>query len=479
MYVRHPPPQARAHELTTRQQFLASRTNQADLQTQVRPSRNLAYGLLSPLAPARGRKPAVLELIQMPVEPSHVTVPTEDVAADGMRSEVADSWHRSAAAGVLADRVEAPITIQVDTLRDYREAHPLALVFPLLDDVLGRAARDCEAIMAVADAAGQLLWVCGHPRVLRAAEPIGFVEGSNWDERLAGTNAPGMAIALNQTVTVNGAEHFRRSVQRWSCVATPIHDPNSSSLLGVLDITGGSEMVGPQTVAMVRAAARMAESEIARSFLTRREPEYTADRPGLRVRLEALGRSQALLGIREGGSPTHTVRLGLRHSEILLLLASAPRGLSGDELVVLLYEDENGDSTLRAEMNRLRHLLGGDLLASRPYRLVAGVTADWMAVEALLAAGDVAAAMRAFRGPLLPRSTAPGVIRLRDAVTHSLRHAILRSKSPDLMSAWTRSSWGSDDYDMWVAQRAALTASSPLHPMVEGQIARLDKDFGL
>ena len=65
-------------------------------------------------------------------------------------------------------------------------------------------------------------------------------------------------------------------------------------------------------------------------------------------------------------------------------------------------------------MNRLRSRLGDDLLASRPYRLVAELTADWLAVEAQLAAGGVASAMRAYRGPLLPRSTAPGVVRLRE-----------------------------------------------------------------
>ena len=123
----------------------------------------------------------------------------------GVRAHVADSWLRSAAAGVHVDTVDAPITLPADALRDHREAHPLARVFPLLDDVLGQAARDCDAVMAVSDASGQLLWVCGTPSVLRRAESIGFVEGSNWDERLAGTNAPGMALRLDQSVNVLGA----------------------------------------------------------------------------------------------------------------------------------------------------------------------------------------------------------------------------------------------------------------------------------
>jgi hypothetical protein len=412
-----------------------------------------------------------------PLVPALETLFTDEVIGEGMRAQVAESWHRSAAAGVSADDAEAPITLDDSSLRDQREAHPLAQVFPLLDDVLGQAARDCDAIMAVSDASAQLLWVCGHPQVLRTAESIGFVEGSNWDERFAGTNAPGMAVALDQPVSIIGQEHFRRSVQRWSCAASPIHDPVTGSLLGILDITGGDQVVVPQTMAMVRAAARMAETELAHLRLTAEPPPAVPRSHRLALRIEAMGRQEALLGVDDGSGRRSTLRLSRRHSEIMLLLASAPRGLSGDELAVLLYEEDNTASTLRAELNRLRNLLGDDLLASRPYRLVGEVAGDWLGVEAKVLAGDVAGAMRSYRGPLLPRSTSPGVVRLRDEIASTLRSAVLRSGVPDLMSAWTRSSWGSDDYAMWTAQRDAVGPRSPLLPLILGQISRLDREL--
>lgn len=399
------------------------------------------------------------------------------VTSDGMRARVAESWQRSAAAGVSAETPEAPITLAVDSLNELRAAHPLAQVFPLLEDVLGQAARDCDAIMAVSDASAQLLWVCGQPQVLRHAEQIGFVEGANWDERFVGTNAPGMALTLGEPASVIGSEHFRLAVQRWSCAASPIHDPTTGELLGVLDITGGDDIVVPQTMAMVRAAARMAETELAHRHLTdglRRPPD--AHR-GMILSFEGLGRNDALLEIDDGFGRGTTMRLSPRHSEILLLLASAPRGLSGDELAVLLYEEDVSTSTLRAELNRLRNLLGEDLLASRPYRLVADVAGDWLAVEAKIAAGDVVGAVRSYRGPLLPRSVAPGIVRLRDGIAATVRTAVLRSGVPDLMSTWTRSSWGADDYAMWIAQREAVGATSPLLPLITGQIARLDREL--
>jgi hypothetical protein len=303
------------------------------------------------------------------------------------------------------------------------------------------------------------------------------VEGSNWDERVAGTNAPGMALALNHTATVIGSEHFRQSVHGWSCAAAPIHDPGTSQLLGVLDVTGGDQIVVPQTMALIRAAVRLAETELARDRLVVRPPEQRTSHPSLRI--EALGRSDALVTLDDARGHTARFRLSPRHSEMLLLLASAPNGLSGDELAVLLYEDDGGSSTLRAEMNRLRHLLDESFLASRPYRLTAASAGDWLGVEARLASGDVAAALRMFRGPLLPRSTAPGVVRMRESLTHQLRAAVLASGQPDLVSSWTRSAWGADDYEAWARQRDLLAPGSPLWALAQGQLARLDHELGL
>lgn len=259
-------------------------------------------------------------------------------------------------------------------------------------------------------------------------------------------------------------------------------DPRSTihALLGVLDITGGAAIEVPQTMGMVRAAARMAEAELARDSLQRQAfPGTTGTPADICVGVESLGRTESLLTVSTGSRTPVTLRLSPRHSEIVLLLASAPRGLSGDELAVLLYEQDTSDSTLRAELKRLRSILGDELLASRPYRLVAEVSADWLAVEARLAAGDVAGSLLAYRGPLLPHSTAPGVRRLRDELENELRTAVLTSRQTNQMSTWTRSAWGTDDYVMWRAQYEHLPSTSPLRPLAAAQLRRLDRELGV
>jgi len=71
----------------------------------------------------------------------------------------------------------------------------------------------------------------------------------------------------------------------------------------------------------------------------------------------------------------------------------------------------------------MRALLGERVLASRPYRVICDVKSDWTAVAAQLAAGNLAEALRLYRGPLLPRSQAPGVMELRADLDRSLRAA--------------------------------------------------------
>jgi hypothetical protein len=399
----------------------------------------------------------------------------------GVREIVADSWLRSVAAGIKADTSDPPITLDRSVLRQYRAEHPLAPIFPLLSDVLGQAAQECDAVLAVADEHGQLLWVSGAAGVLRKAEAISFVEGAQWDEAHAGTNAPGTALRLDSPVTIRAAEHFVRPVQRWSCAAAPIHDP-TGRILGVVDVTGGDDIGSAQSSAMIRAAARMAEAELARIAAVRQQPWGSATTMALSqlearaaggLRLQALGRPDMVLSM--GG---RAVRLSLRHSEILAVLASHPGGLSGDELAVMLYPGDVSPATLRAEVVRLRSLLGADVLASRPYRLCSEVTSDWAAVAARLASGDLAGALNLYPGPLLPPSEAPEVVRLRADLHGWLRALVLSGGGQELVVNWTQSRWGADDLEMWHRQCALLPSRSPLRPRAEAMVERLDAELG-
>ncbi|MBC9730254.1 GAF domain-containing protein [Streptomyces sp. TRM68367] len=390
---------------------------------------------------------------------AHETFTEAGTVPRPVRSVVADSWRRSARAGVGPDGTASVELVDGD-LGAYRAEHPLARVMPLVRELLGTFAADGAHLLAVCDAHGRLLWVEGDPATRRRAGRMNFVPGARWAEAAVGTNAPGTAVALDHPVQVFAAEHFIRRVQPWTCAAAPVHDPRTGRVLGAVDITGGDGLAHPHSLGFVQAVARAAESQLA--LLT---PERTAVDA---AELSALGRDEALLVT--GG---RRIRLSRRHSEILVLLARHPEGLTGDELLCALYEDESVTPvTLRAELARLRRILGPGLLASRPYRLTVPVESDVAVVERRLESGAVTAAATAYAGPLLPGSAAPAVVRLRRRLADGLRTALIARRDPDLLADWAHAPWGEDDLDVW----RALTATRPT-PTVRARLAALESEL--
>ncbi|GAA4020189.1 GAF domain-containing protein [Streptomyces sp. NBC_01352] len=390
---------------------------------------------------------------------AHETFTEVGMVPRPVRSVVADSWRRSARAGVGPDGT-ASVELMGGDLGAYRAEHPLARVMPLFRELLGTFASDGEHLLAVCDAHGRLLWVEGHPATRAQAGLMNFVPGARWAETAVGTNAPGTAVALDRPVQVFAAEHFIRRVQPWTCAAAPVHDPRSGRVLGAVDITGGDGLAHPHSLGFVQAVARAAESHLA--LLTPEQPATDT------AELTALGRDEAQFVT--GG---RKIRLSRRHSEIMVLLARHPEGLTGDELLCTLYEDESVTPvTLRAELARLRRVLGPGLLASRPYRLTVPVESDVGVVERRLETGAIMAAATAYAGPLLPGSQAPAVRRLRRRLADGLRTALIARRDPDLLADWAHAPWGEDDLDVW----RALAAVRPT-PAIRARLAALESEL--
>ena len=130
---------------------------------------------------------------------AHETFTTVGTVPRPVRLVVAESWRRSARAGVGPDGT-ARVEITDGDLGAYRAEHPLAPVMPLFRELLGSFAADGEHLLAVCDAHGRLLWVEGHPATRRKADRMNFVPGARWAESAVGTNAPGTAVAVGRPV---------------------------------------------------------------------------------------------------------------------------------------------------------------------------------------------------------------------------------------------------------------------------------------
>ncbi|NEW39295.1 GAF domain-containing protein [Nocardia cyriacigeorgica] len=387
-----------------------------------------------------------------------------------LRSDVRASWDRAQRRGLHPDRHLPQIAVGGAELAHHRAQGGLATVWPVLLSTLGSAADEPGHLLFAGDACGHLLWVLGDTTTRRAAERAHLVAGADWHEDAAGTNGVGTALALGKPFQVRGAEHYLSIAAGYTCSAAPIRDPATGTVVGVVDVTCRSRDAHPLALPLVTAAARLAEARLAEvgarrdaqlrarylervvrrsgahvglltpdgrvvhaeppGWLPRIWPDEPAEGPmilpnGRRIVLERLAPSGpfAVYGLR-GGDPQARVtvlgrrfaqisvdgvsrQLGLRHSEIVVLLLAEPNGLSANELADAVYGASGKPGTIRAELTRLRSLLGYRLTAN-PYRLT-DTTGDFL---------EPPASVRRLstdhpRPSLLPDSQAPGIARLR------------------------------------------------------------------
>lgn len=415
-----------------------------------------------------------------------------------LRRIIEESWQRSLSLQADPDMPPSVLTLDGEALKEYRQGHPLASIMPVIHKLLIQPCSEQGLLVAVGDELGRLLWVDGDTAMRRRAERMMFVEGADWSEASVGTSAPGTALALGRSVQVAGAEHFNRAVHPWSCTAVPFHDPDTGAVIGVLDITGTEMAVAPHTLTLVQATAAAAQAQLRverlqsaaaqRDRLAERRMPTTAaghktvHRTSAPVRslyrnsLQLLGRDHALLSI-EG----RTVSLSPRHSEILALLSIHPDGLSAEELCSLL-SGEVPAMTLRAEMVRLRKVLQqfnpAAVPESRPYRLTVDVLPDAGQVLSCLQRGAHRLALEIYRGPVLPHSEAPGVVKLRRRVSTLLREALLTDGSAEALLQYAELPEAGDDVAVRIAALKVLPPRSPKRAAVVADLERLESELG-
>jgi hypothetical protein len=201
----------------------------------------------------------------------------DDPGTPAVRGPIVDSWRRSREAGVdPSGRLAAPSVLELHGARATWEEHPLKRTSPLIEHCMAETLLDADNLLVVSDADGMLLSIKGDTRLRnRAADEMNFVEGALWSEPSAGTNAIGTAVAAAHAVQVFAAEHFTEPVQRWTCSAAPVIDPDTGETLGVIDLTGDISVVNPLSLAVVVATARAVE-ELLRGQLLERDDRLRA-----------------------------------------------------------------------------------------------------------------------------------------------------------------------------------------------------------
>ncbi|MFP1628517.1 transcriptional regulator [Streptomyces sp. 5K101] len=332
-----------------------------------------------------------------------------------LRPEVADSWVRSLAS-VDPGRDSAPVSDD-GAVHHRWGGSPLRRPVENLADELHSVADDAGFVTAVTDESGTILWTCGGRTMRRRAEQVNFAPGGRWDEPAMGTNALSLALRTGRPSTVFSAEHLVTALHGWVCYCAPVHGPDGR-VLGVLDLSTTWDRSHPLAMSTVRGLVSAIEAGLRAGLPDRHGAESPL------VRLTCLGTEKAV----RDNTP---LLLRPRQLEILTLLALEPEGFTPDRLREALYGDRPVTaSTFKAEISHLRRALGGGV-ATRRYALTAPVSCDAVDVLRALERGDTATALQHYRGPLLPRSEAPGIEEWRTHLEVAVREAVLASTRPE------------------------------------------------
>ncbi|WP_194293058.1 GAF domain-containing protein [Streptomyces smaragdinus] len=177
------------------------------------------------------------------------------------RTLISESWRRALSRGVNPDHAR-PAAGRLAEIERRREGSGLLDVMPVLRETLLPSYDPQAHIMLVCDPDGVVLWREGSRPVIRKADSTDLVQGMQWREHEVGTNGLGLSLVARKPVLVHHSEHFARSLHWWSCAAAPVQDPRSGRLLGVVDLSGPHQTMGPTALALVAAAAKVAEGEL-------------------------------------------------------------------------------------------------------------------------------------------------------------------------------------------------------------------------
>ena len=129
-------------------------------------------------------------------------------------------------------------------------------VLPYYENILNNSA----CMIVLADRQGHVLNTWGRSR-FGSASLHGLVDGNQWSELGAGTNAIGTALTTGHAVQVGRDEHFLRANRFMVGSASPIYD-SRNDLVGVLDISSDAYLPQDHTLGMVKLMTLSVENRL-------------------------------------------------------------------------------------------------------------------------------------------------------------------------------------------------------------------------
>jgi transcriptional regulator of acetoin/glycerol metabolism len=187
------------------------------------------------------------------------------------RNIIADSWRRCRDLGISPEADRAPSRLESEAIEKILHTAALGVVGCEVLKHYEAILEGTGHVLVLADAKGQILHAAGQRGTRERLERINFMPGGLWAEEVVGPNGVGTPLKLGRPEVVLGTEHFCLGWQPWVCYGSPVRDPESGEVIGVIDITGPVRGAQFETLGLTVAIAQAVEQRLQLRELVRRD----------------------------------------------------------------------------------------------------------------------------------------------------------------------------------------------------------------
>ena len=187
------------------------------------------------------------------------------------RNFVVASWLRSQQLGINPIGRAAPLAARGAAIQQLRERH--AELLAAAESVFAQAGHmfsGSRSMMLLTNPDGIVLDVIGDAHTLEQGEEIHLAPGGDWREAAIGTNGIGTALATERPAQVHASEHFCDGIKAWTCAASPVFEPGTGTMLGVIDISGPPSTYQRNNLSLAVSTARQIEMVLAERAMQER-----------------------------------------------------------------------------------------------------------------------------------------------------------------------------------------------------------------
>lgn len=174
-----------------------------------------------------------------------------------IRHTIASSWKRSQNYNLNPNNLLPPICSPKNLdkrLKTYKEI--LLLIRPFMDDLFD-IVKGTDSLIAFSDQEGVILDLFGDSEIAINAAAVNFTLGANMNERFIGTTSIGLALKHGKAIKISGAEHYSTIWHTSHCSSSPLKDPSSNEIIGVITLVGYMSQEHPYSLGLVKTAADM------------------------------------------------------------------------------------------------------------------------------------------------------------------------------------------------------------------------------